>query len=195
MVISSQIVAVLAGVGLALGLSAAPTAVSTGERAGPSRSALPAGTAGPAESTGPAESSGSGWAWPLTPTPPTIVRPFDPPLRRWEPGHRGVDLLGSVGGQVRAPASGHVVFASQLAGRGVVVVRHEGGLRSTFEPVEASVGVGTAVGRGQAIGQETDGPSHCAPQTCLHWGVLRGRVYLDPLAFVGRAPVVLLPLG
>lgn len=186
MVISSQVVAVLAGVGLALGLSAAPAAVGTEERAGPSVSA-----GSPAS----AESAGSGWAWPLTPAPPTIVRPFDPPLRRWEPGHRGVDLLGSIGGQVRAPASGEVVFASQLAGRGVVVVRHEGGLRSTFEPVTASVGLGTAVTKGQAIGQVTDGPSHCAPQTCLHWGVLRGREYLDPLAFVSRAPVVLLPLG
>ena len=35
---------------------------------------------------------------------------------------------------------------------------------------------------------------HCAPVTCLHWGVLRGRAYLDPLAFVGRARIVLLPL-
>lgn len=185
MVLSSQLVAVLAGVGLALGLSAAPTAVGTEERPGPSLSAGSAGSAGSAR---------SGWAWPLTPTPPAIVRPFDPPLRRWESGHRGVDLLGSVGGEVRAPASGQVVFASQLAGRGVVVVRHEGGLRSTFEPVAASLGLGAAVTKGQAIGRVMDGPSHCAPRTCLHWGVLRGREYLDPLAFVERAPVVLLPL-
>lgn len=188
MVLSSRLVALLAGVGLALGLSSAPTAVGTEERAGPAMTTAPAGPPGSAGSTA------SGWVWPLTPTP-TIMRPFDPPLRRWEPGHRGVDLLGSVGVQVRAPASGQVVFASKLAGRGVVVVRHEGGLRSTFEPVAARVELGTTVTKGQAIGLVTDGPSHCAPQTCLHWGVLRGREYLDPLAFLGRAPTVLLPLG
>ena len=186
MVFSSQTVAVLAGVGLALGLSAAPTAVGTEVRAGPSPSAGSPGSPG---------SAGSSWVWPLTPTPPTVVRSFDPPLRRWEPGHRGVDLLASLGQEVRSPEGGEVAFASNLAGRGVVVVRHEGGLRSTFEPVAASVAIGTAVTKGQAIGQATDGPSHCAPRTCLHWGVLRGREYLDPLAFLSRAPVVLLPLG
>ena len=37
-------------------------------------------------------------------------------------------------------------------------------------------------------------PGHCAPATCLHWGVLRGETYLDPLVLVGAVRVMLLPL-
>jgi murein DD-endopeptidase MepM/ murein hydrolase activator NlpD len=193
----SQLVAVLTGLGLTLGWSAAPPIVGAVNTAGTGGAVGTLGAVSAVATGGrgaPSAAAESGWAWPLTPTP-TIARPFNPPLRRWEPGHRGVDLVGSVGDEVRAPASGQVVFASQLAGRGVVVVRHESGLRSTFEPVTASVGLGTAVTKAEVIGHVAEGPSHCAPQTCLHWGVLRGREYLDPLAFLGRAPTVLLPLG
>jgi murein DD-endopeptidase MepM/ murein hydrolase activator NlpD len=133
------------------------------------------------------------WAWPLDPRP-SVERPFDPPDQPWLPGHRGVDLAAAVGQQVRSPAAGRVTYAGRLAGRGVVVVAHDGGLRSTFEPVEGSVAVGTAVDRGGVVGGVASTPGHCAPRVCLHWGVLRGTTYLDPLAFVGRARVVLLPL-
>ena len=88
-----------------------------------------------------------------------------------------------------------MTYAGRLAGRGVVVVSHADGLRSTFEPVTASQPVGTAVTHGDTVGSLTAEPGHCAPASCLHWGVLRGRTYLDPLAFVGRARIVLLPLG
>jgi hypothetical protein len=54
--------------------------------------------------------------------------------------------------------------------------------------------VGTAVARGGRIGEVTSTAGHCAPKTCVHWGVLRGETYLDPLSFVGRARVILLPL-
>jgi hypothetical protein len=36
--------------------------------------------------------------------------------------------------------------------------------------------------------------SHCAPDVCLHWGWIRGAVYLDPLRLVGLGAVRLLPL-
>jgi hypothetical protein len=72
-------------------------------------------------------------------------------------------------------------------------VRHEGGLRSTFEPVAAVAPVGTPVARGAVVGTVTPTPGHCAPRTCVHWGVLQNETYFDPLSFVGRAPVVLLP--
>jgi hypothetical protein len=39
------------------------------------------------------------------------------------------------------------------------------------------------------------GLSHCAPRTCLHWGVRLGSRYVDPLTLLGRGPPVLLPLG
>lgn len=122
------------------------------------------------------------------------MRRFDPPARAWTSGHRGVDLAATVGQPVLAPTDGRVSWTGVIAGRAVVVVLHDGGLRSTFEPVAAARPVGTFVTRGDAIGQVTSTPGHCAPRTCLHWGVLRGETYLDPLTFVGRARVILLPL-
>ena len=53
------------------------------------------------------------WAWPLDPTPAVLAR-FDPPAGPWGAGHRGVDLVATVGQQVRAPEGGTVSFAKQL---------------------------------------------------------------------------------
>jgi murein DD-endopeptidase MepM/ murein hydrolase activator NlpD len=155
----------------------------------------PSGAADPPVLHGrtPAASVHDSWVWPLEPQP-RVVRGFDPPDQPWGAGHRGVDLAAAVGQPVRSPEAGTVTWAGVLAGRGVVVVTHPGGLRSTFEPVRSAVPVGIAVVRGETVGTVTTDPGHCAPVTCMHWGVLRGRQYLDPLAFVGRAPIVLLPL-
>jgi hypothetical protein len=54
--------------------------------------------------------------------------------------------------------------------------------------------VGRRVTSGARIGTVEDGPRHC-PETCLHWGLLRGDVYLDPLTLLGPRPVRLLPLA
>jgi murein DD-endopeptidase MepM/ murein hydrolase activator NlpD len=94
---------------------------------------------------------------------------------------------------VRAARAGTITFAARLAGRGVVVVDH-GGVRTTYEPVEAAVAVGDPVARGQQIGTLQRLLSHCFPRACLHWGLLRGKAYLDPLTLVGAGPVRLLPL-
>jgi murein DD-endopeptidase MepM/ murein hydrolase activator NlpD len=100
-----------------------------------------------------------------------------------------------VGQQVHAALAGVVTFAGRLAGRGVVVVDH-GSLRTTYEPVGASVQVGDRVGAGEVIGRLQLFGSHCFPGACLHWGLIEGRDhYLDPLTLVGAAPVRLLPLG
>ncbi len=88
--------------------------------------------------------------WPLAPRP-EVVAGFDPPQTKWGAGHRGVDLLGHVGQPVHASLGGTITFATTLAGRGVVVVDH-GGVRTTYEPVSASVAVGDVVGRGAVIG-------------------------------------------
>ena len=88
--------------------------------------------------------------WPLTPAP-TVLAGFDPPGQPWDAGHRGVDLAGSAGQSVRAALAGTVRFAGRIAGRGVVVVDH-GDTRSTYEPVDATVAVGSPVATGQAIG-------------------------------------------
>ena len=129
--------------------------------------------------------------WPLRPEP-EVVSGFAPPAVAWAAGHRGVDLLGRPGQQVRAARPGTVAFAGRIAGRGVVVVSH-GDTRTTYEPVTASVARGEVVAQGAALGRLELLGSHCLPQACLHWGLLRGETYLDPLTLVGRGPVRLLP--
>jgi murein DD-endopeptidase MepM/ murein hydrolase activator NlpD len=131
--------------------------------------------------------------WPLMPRP-QVVRGFDPPATRWGAGHRGVDLLGHAGQPVHTSLAGTVTFAAALAGRGVVVVDH-GGLRTTYEPVSASVAVGQVIPRGGVIGTLQRAASHCFPRACLHWGLLRGDAYLNPLTLVGAGPIRLLPLS
>ncbi|WP_243057283.1 M23 family metallopeptidase [Nocardioides sp. SR21] len=130
--------------------------------------------------------------WPLVPAP-DVMADFDPPADPWGAGHRGVDLLGSPGQPVRAALPGTVTWAGVLAGRGVVVVSH-GDTRTTYEPVDATVTVGTSVGAGDRIGRLSPTGSHCLPRSCLHWGWIRGETYLDPLRLVGAGPVRLLPL-
>jgi murein DD-endopeptidase MepM/ murein hydrolase activator NlpD len=130
--------------------------------------------------------------WPLEPRP-EIAERFDPPAERWSAGHRGVDLFATPGQRVRAASGGTITFAGSLAGRGVVVVSH-GATRTTYEPVRASVRVGEAVRAGQPIGVTELFGSHCWPRSCLHWGLIEGETYLDPLTLVGAGPVRLLPL-
>ena len=131
--------------------------------------------------------------WPLDPVP-EVVRGFDPPEVRWEPGHRGVDLAGRVGQPVRAALPGTVSFAGHVAGRAIVVVDH-GSMLTTYQPVAASVHRGEDVARGEVIGTLAWFGTHCLPAACLHWGLLAGDDYLDPLALVGGPrPVRLLPL-
>lgn len=133
--------------------------------------------------------------WPLRPQPP-VIRGYDPPDSLWGAGHRGADLLGRAGQAVHAALPGRVSFAGVLAGRGVVVVDH-GTTRTTYEPVAATVKVGTHVAAGDRIGTLEVIQSHCFPRACLHWGWIRNAddVYLDPLRLVGGPqPVRLLPL-
>ncbi|HET7399282.1 MAG TPA: peptidoglycan DD-metalloendopeptidase family protein [Intrasporangium sp.] len=134
-----------------------------------------------------------GWQWPLSPRP-AVARAFDRPEHRWSPGHRGVDLEATAGQAVLSPGAGRVTYTGLLAGRGVVVVTHAGGLRSTFEPVTGPPPVGTLVAGGAAIGRVAPAAGHCAPRACLHWGVLRGHDYLDPLSLLMPRPIRLLPL-
>lgn len=149
-----------------------------------------AGPAG-ASSTGPT----GGFGWPLAGRP-HVDRPFQPPRTAYGPGHRGVDLRGWVGAPVRSAGPGRVSYAGLLAGRGVVVVVHTGGLRTTYEPVDPAVVVGHWVGRGSLLGHLTRGHASCrAGTTCLHWGLLRGSTYLDPLSLLRPTQVRLLPLG
>jgi hypothetical protein len=144
------------------------------------------------------------FGWPLVGSP-TVVRPFRPPVFRYGPGHRGVDLAAVAGAPVLAAGAGTVVFAGMVAGHGVVSVSHQGGLRTTYEPVSATVAAGQGVAKGQQIGTVQPGHANCPVPVCLHWGAVRSpvsgpqpgeleREYLDPLRLLGWARVRLLPI-
>lgn len=135
------------------------------------------------------------WTWPLGSAQTAIVHAFDPPQKPWQPGHRGVDLAGIEGSAVHAAGDGLVTYAGLVAGVGVVTVTH-GQLRTTYQPVAPAVAVGQRIEAGQQIGTLVVAASHCAPSACLHWGLLRGEVYLDPTSLIPPpARPRLLPLG
>lgn len=137
--------------------------------------------------------------WPLRPGVPIVNRAFDAPAPDWQRGHRGVDLIGRPGQPVYSAAAGTVVFAGLLAGRPVVSVEHPGGLRTSYEPVQAAVRAGQSVAASAALGRLTAGHSGCPAPACLHWGAMWGPAaradYLDPLGLLVSTPVRLKPLN
>ena len=124
-----------------------------------------------------------------------VTRSFDVLPHRYAAGHRGVDLAGAPGAPVLAAADGVVAFAGMVAGRPVVSVDHAGGLRTTYEPVDPSVGAGQAVARGSPVGTLLAGHAGCPATACLHWGLRRGEEYLDALTLLRPVRVRLLPRG
>ncbi len=123
-----------------------------------------------------------------------VVDPFNPPLHDWLAGHRGVDLLAFAGDPVRTAGQGVVVFAGPVGGRGVVTVLHDDGRRTTYEPISPEVGIGDLVEAGQLIGRVHEGTGHCGElPSCLHWGLLRGEEYLDPMSLLRPGRPSLLP--
>ncbi|MFC6162942.1 M23 family metallopeptidase [Kribbella jiaozuonensis] len=130
--------------------------------------------------------------WPLQPRP-EVVHGFELPAKPWLPGHRGVDLAGHPGQPVLAATPGTITYAGPLAGRGIITIT-TGRRRTTYEPVVPAVSVGATVTTGTIIGRLSTAGSHCLPRTCLHWGLLQGKQYLNPLTLVPNRPVRLLPL-
>ncbi|WP_425586540.1 M23 family metallopeptidase [Streptomyces ziwulingensis] len=159
----------------------------------------PSGPSVPADPSVPAVAR----SWPVAPHP-TVVRGWAPPATPYRPGHRGVDLAAPPGTPVRAVAAGRVTFAGRVAGKGVVSVTAadtgEPPLRTTYEPVRASVEKGTEVAAGEVVGTVEAAGSHC-PAGCLHWGLRRGETYLNPLSLLPpwllnpHRPVLLPVLG
>ncbi|WP_432066784.1 peptidoglycan DD-metalloendopeptidase family protein [Streptomyces sp. C10-9-1] len=144
-----------------------------------------------------------GRGWPVGRPRPVVLRGWDPPPTPYGPGHRGVDLAAPAGSPVRAAAAGRVSFAGRVAGRGVLSIEVTGTgeppLRLTHEPVRALVASGDEVAAGQTVGVLEEGRGHCS-RNCLHWGLLRGEEYLDPLSLLPpgllrRGPSRLLPVS
>jgi murein DD-endopeptidase MepM/ murein hydrolase activator NlpD len=185
--------------GLLLGLTATvvwPLAPSALARPNGPAPPGPAGPPGP-DVTVPAVAR----LWPVG-VRPSVVRGWEPPATAYGRGHRGVDLAAAPGTQVRAVAPGRVSFAGRVAGRGVVSVELTGTgrppLRTTYGPMRATVRKGDEVTAGDVLGTVEPGGSHC-PTSCLHWGLRRGRTYLDPLSLLPpwllqRGPSRLLPV-
>ncbi|HLS13368.1 MAG TPA: M23 family metallopeptidase, partial [Beutenbergiaceae bacterium] len=153
--------------------------------------ALPAAGA-EAEPDPGAELAPGHYDWPLA-GEPAVLREFEAPPQPWSPGHRGVDLGAEAGEPVLAAGAGVVAFTGWVAGRPVVSIDHDDGIRTTYEPVEAAVTAGTSVPAGTVIGQlHPAGEPHCATGDCLHWGARIGaETYLDPLSLLQREPPVI----
>lgn len=133
------------------------------------------------------------WAWPLAP-PITLMRPFVAPATPYSAGHRGLDIAAQPGDGIVAAAEGVVFFAGSVAGRSTITLDHGNGVRSSIEPVDASVEVGDHVRAGEAIGTISTG-GHC-DAVCVHFGVRIDDAYVSPFIFLGGMPrSVLLPLG
>jgi len=128
--------------------------------------------------------------WPVT---GAVVRGFDPPAVFYGAGHRGIDIAGDAGVAVVASATGLVSFAGVINHVPMLTVTHDDGVRTTYQPVTPAVAQGDHVDVGAVIGFLQ--PGHCA-SPCLHFGVLRGRDYLDPLTWLGsNTDIKLLPAG
>ena len=175
---------------LALSATGAPPGPASAAVAPAEGAGLPAATA-VARTRAPAPRPRYGWP---TGAPAEVVQGFDPPAVVWGSGHRGVDLALAAGSPVLAAGAGTVAFAGPVAGRPVVSIDHADGIRTTYEPVEASVAVGDAVARGQVIGTLVAGHRSDGVDA-LHWGARTGpKSYVNPLRLVQPAVIRLKPL-
>ena len=144
---------------------------------------------------------------------PRVVHPFEKPAQRWSTGHRGVDLaVPENDRRVYAPAPGKVVFSGTVVNRKVLVLAHPDGRRSTFEPMDEALPVGTTVAAGEVIGTVAvtaggtgERPYRRCSAPCLYWGVRQGGArgdgsgktaeYINPMSLLGsKEPSILLPV-
>ncbi|MFI9051283.1 peptidoglycan DD-metalloendopeptidase family protein [Streptomyces sp. NPDC053427] len=173
-----------------------PTTVAAAEAAGGddtgrTGAAKPRSRRGRASaSVRPTASAPAEHAWPVEGAAgmrPAVLRGWEPPPTPWAAGHRGVDLAAAAGTTVRAAAPGRVAFAGSVAERGVLTIELSRSgrppLRTTYEPVRATVREGEHVLAGEPVAVLQQGPFHCRGP-CLHWGLRRGKTYLDPLTLL-----------
>ncbi|MDQ1534135.1 MAG: hypothetical protein QOF28_1896, partial [Actinomycetota bacterium] len=121
-----------------------------------------------------------GGAW-SKPVDGPVVRPFDPPVSRFGPGHLGVDFATPPTTPVHAAGDGIVAFAGRVGAELHVVVRHPGDIRTSYSFLASvTVVTGQPVERGAVVGTSGGtGPAHGAG--VLHFGVRVGATYIDPM--------------
>ena len=110
-----------------------------------------------------------------------VVRAFAAPLTRYGAGHLGVDFAAAPATAVRAAGAGTVVFAGVVAHTRHVVVRHAGGLRTSYSFLASiRVHTGERVSRGAVLGTAGgQGENHAAG--VLHFGLRIGETFVDPM--------------
>ena len=179
----------------------------------PSRVQVPGSVQGP--STVELTASRLRYRSPTAESRPRVVHPFEKPAQRWSAGHRGVDLaVPENDRRVYAPAPGKVVFSGTVVNRKVLVIAHPDGRRSTFEPMDEALPVGTTVAAGEVIGTVAapdsvggtgERPYRRCSTVCLYWGVRQGGArgdgsgktaeYINPMSLLGsKEPSILLPV-
>jgi murein DD-endopeptidase MepM/ murein hydrolase activator NlpD len=121
----------------------------------------------------------------LRPVAGRVVRNFRAPLTRYGAGHLGVDFAAVPGTAVRAAGAGTVVFAGVVAHARHVVLRHPGGLRTSYSFL-ASVRVraGQEVRRGAVVGT-TGGTGERHDGAVVHFGLRIGDTFVDPMQLFG----------
>src|ERR687891_447959 len=122
-----------------------------------------------------------GWTWPAG---GAVLRPFvfgDDPYAGGQ--HRGVDVGGELGSDVRAPAAGTVSFVGTVPGGGkaITLQTRDGYAVTLLQLGEALVAKGETVEEGSVVGRI--GPSSDAVTTSshVHLGI---RVSSDPDGYV-----------
>lgn len=125
----------------------------------------------------------------------TVVKGFSPPLEKWLPGHRGVDIALPRSGPVHvvAPARGVITFSGKVAGKSDLSMKTEEGIIFSFEPASSELSAGTEVKAGERIGKVGGKSDHCN-DSCVHWGARRNGVYVDPLLALSPLRIILKPL-
>lgn len=158
---------------LLIAVVAATAGVPTAARSTPARPAVAPALAAPV------------YDWPV-PGPP--VEGFQPPERRYGPGHRGVDLPVRSGQPVYPMADGMVVFSGAVAGDIWTTVIHADGVSTTYGPMQLSLGApfGAAVTTEDVIGRAR-GDAHGTTGR-LHVGARRDGRYVDPALLVELGP-------
>lgn len=132
------------------------------------------------------------WSWPIDP-PWLVLREFQGPPTVYAAGHRGIDLASSWGAPVYSPADGTVFFSGWVVDRPVLSIAHEGGLVSSFEPVDATVVAGQQVLEGQQVGDVAAG-AHCTAD-CIHVGLRLHGDYISLMLMLRGVPrAVLYPV-
>lgn len=127
-----------------------------------------------------------------SPTAAHVTRAADIPEHNWLAGHRGVDLAARTGQDILAAEDGVVAFAGVVAGVPVLSVDHADGIRTTYQPVHATVKVGDEVEEGEVIGRLT--PSS-GGHDGLHWGARTGPdTYINPLTLLDAPQIRLKPV-